>query len=499
MIAQAVVAAEPSVPATDGRLLSVGPGLGVKKIHSDVFGTVSYLEQRIVTNPAGVPKLLTSQSGVTNQFQVVDAATGKLEFAATIPGKVSSNFGYNPATGTVYFGRGDGHLASWKFGSTTVTDLGKATSIATGIYAITVTPNGKLWGGSYPQGLVWSYTPATKKFTESTRIDMDTDYVRALEVVGDTVYAGTGSVNPKMVTFPASNPSKRTVIALPDAGTSGFVSRITARGEKLFVVAEDSDNVQRSYVYNRRTAAWEGAFPGSSLNKNFTGTQKDTLVWGLQSGRITSINTATMVRTPLVDTGISSPRTIHTVGDRIFVSGVDGTANVTAEYSITAKALVRRYATQSKPGALAIQSLIAGSGGLLYFGGYQGNGLASLNPDTGARWRGVEDAGVNQIEHLIEYDKDSVFIGSYGSAVLYRYTPSQQHTGKDAFKLVANLRDECMQSRPFGWAAAAGKVIVGTVPEYWPGPGRTPTRQTPPPCSGCCGPRQRARTRLKPV
>lgn len=465
-LAQAAAPATAYAPAPAKTLRSIAAGAGVKKVHPEAFVTVAYLEQRIVTSPAGVPKLLTSQSGMSNQFQVLDVATGKPDFVATIPGKVCSNFAYDPATGTVYFGRGGGHLASWRFGTTTVADLGRVTPIATGVYAINIAPDGKIWGGSYPQGLVWTYTPETKSFTSQSQFDTDTDYVRGLALAGGTVYAGTASINPKMISFPVSDPTKRTVIALPDAGPSGFVSQITTRGEKLFVFAEDSKNITRGYVYNTRTKAWEGIFPGGSPTKYFTGAETDTAIWGIQSGKVISINTATMARTTLVTTGMSSPRAIHAVGDKVYVAGVDGTDNVIAEYSIASKSQVRRYAAQSVPGALSVQSLIAGSGGLLYLGGYQGNGLASLNPDTGARWQGPEDSGVNQIEHLFEYDEDSIFVGSYGSAKLYRYTPSLQSTGKDAFKLIANLRTECMQSRPFGWASAAGKVIVGTVPEY---------------------------------
>lgn len=465
-LAQAAAPATTYPAAPAKALRSIAPGAGVKEVHPEAFVTVAYLDQQIVTNPAGIPKLLTSQSGMTSQFQVLDVATGKPDFVATTPVKISSNLAYNPATGTVYFGRGDGHLMSWKFGDATLADLGRVTPIATGVYAINIAADGKIWGGSYPQGLIWTYAPATGVFTDFPRIDADTDYVRGLALAGTTVYAGTASINPKMISFPASDPTNRTVIALPDAGASGFVSQITARGEKLFVFAEDSKNVTRGYVYNLRTKAWEGIFPGGSPTKYFTGTETDTAIWGIQSGNIISINTTTMARTILAATGMSSPRSIHTIGDKLFVAGVDGTDNVITEFSISSKTQVKRCEAQSVPGALAVQSLIAGTGGLLYLGGYQGNGLASLNPDTGVRWQGPEDSGVNQIEHLFEYDADSIFIGSYGSAKLYRYTPSLKATGKGAFTLIANLRTECMQSRPFGWAAAAGKVIVGTVPEY---------------------------------
>jgi hypothetical protein len=308
--------------------------------------------------------LITTTSGANNQFQVLDAATGKLEFAATVPGKLSSNIAYNPANATVYVGRGDGHLASWTVGTTTVADLGRVTSIATGVYAVQIDQSGNVWGGSFPQGLIWTYKPATKTFTEQPRIDTDTSYVRGLAIISGIVYAGTGSINPKIIRFPTSNPAQKTIIDLPDAGATGFVSQITARGEKLIVFAEDSNNIQRCYVYNHRTASWEGQFPGSSPTKQFTGTEADTTTWGIQSGSITSINTTTLARTPLVAVGIASPRAIHVAGDKITVSGIDGEAAVIAEYSIAASQDATRRSIQAR--LLLIQSLISGAGAALH-------------------------------------------------------------------------------------------------------------------------------------
>jgi len=90
----------------------------------------------------------------------------------------------------------------------------------------------------------------------------------------------------------------------------------------------------------------------------------------------------------LLATGISNPRAIRVVGDSIYVAGSDNGEPVIAEYSTSLKALKRRYALQSRQSALTVQSLIAVSSGLLYVGGYQGDGIASVNPDTGERWQG---------------------------------------------------------------------------------------------------------------
>lgn len=459
----------PSAAAAAGGsgLRSIAPGAGVKKVYKDVFKASAFLDMLLVPDLKGVPKLVTATTGNTNQFQVFDAATGKREYASTTPdgSKIASDLAWDAATGTVYAGSGGGQLIAWSFSTRKLVPLGQVAPSASGVYGFDIDSSGRLWGGSYPDGIIWNYTPRTGKFASYPAVDAQTDYVKAIGIWKDTVFAGTGSRNPHLVSFPAGNPLKRTVIKLPDPGATGFVHRIIVRGDKLFVFAEDSSHATRCYVYNPVKSTWENPDGLKSASKAFSGKSGST-TWHAARSLIIKTDTATMKEDILCPSGMELTRSVLVSGDRVFAAGNKDGEPVVAEYSIKGKRESRRVRPDVLLGSLSVQSLIGSDHGLLYFGAYQGDGVASLNPDTDARWKSPDTLGISQIEHLMQYDSNRLYIGSYGSAKLYSFDRNRIGEGEAAFKLITTLRNPHMQSRPFGWAAAGGKVLAGTVPEY---------------------------------
>lgn len=457
-------AAPASGPGTP--LRTIAPGAGVKKVFRDVFKASTFLDMLLVNDPNRVPKLVAITSGGADQFQVFDAATGRREFVASTPGgeKITSTLAWDQATGTVYAGSGNTLLA-FSFAKRSLVSLGAVAPDATAVYGFDVDSTGRVWGGSYPDGIIWNYTPKTGKFVSLPALDAETDYVQAIGIWKDTVFAGTASVKPHMVSFPANNPGKQTVIKMPDSGPTGFVHRIFVRGDRMFVFAEDSANVSRCYIYNPAQSKWEGQYKLPSASRAFSD-RMDPVTWHTAQASLVKTDTATMTDTILCPTKISTARSVLVSGDRIFVAGTHEDKPVVAQYSISAAKETARVRPDVLIGALTVQSLIASDHGLLYYGGYLGDGLASLNPDTDARWKSGSAAGISQIEHLMQFNTNRLYIGSYGSAKLYSYDRDKMAPGDAAFTHITTLRKPYMQSRPFAWAAAGGKVLVGTVPEY---------------------------------
>ena len=473
-----LTAARPPLPAaaagipvntavSSSGLRAIAAGAGIKQVFKDVFKSASFLDMMLVPDPGGVPKLVTATTGNTNQFQVFDAQSGKREYASTTPEgvKIHSNLGWDPGARTVYVGSGGGQLLAWSFADRKLVSLGRVAPAATAVYGFDLDSAGQVWGGSYPGGIVWNYNPQTKKFASFPALDAASDYVRSIGIWKDTVFAGTGSVSPHLVSFPAGDPGRRTVIKLPDGGPTGFVFRIIPRGDKIFVFAEDKANVTRCYVYNPVKSSWEGLYALPSASRAFSAPD-GTTTWHTAKASLVKTDTATMMDTILCPTNIGSARAVLVSGDRIFVAGTQTGEPTVALYSIKAKKETGRIRPDVLLGSLGVQSLIASDHGLLYYGAYQGDGLASLDPATDTRWQSSDTAGISQIEHLMQYDRNRLYIGSYGSAKLYSFDRNRIDEGDAAFTHITTLRKPYMQSRPFAWAAAAGKVMVGTVPEY---------------------------------
>lgn len=446
------------------RLRGIAPGAGIKKIFTDVFQSSSYLDMLLITDPAGKPKLVIATAGDTNQFQICDAATGRQEFVATTPSgkKITSNIVWDPSKGALFTGCG-GELLTWSFTDPRLISLGKVAPQATFVQGLDIDSAGRVWGGSYPDGITWNHDRRTGRFVSFSAFDGVTDYVQAIGIWKDTVFAGTGSVAPHIVSFPQGSPEKRTVIAFPGAGSTGFVHRIHVRGDKLFVFGEDKQNITRCVVYDPLSGRWGKELEDASrAMADSTG----NTTWRIAQSSLIRTDTATMKDQVLCPVTMTTPRSILVIGDRIFVAGNHDGDPVTAEFSITSRKETRRVRPDVSKGSLGVQSLIGSDHGLLYFGAYQGKGLASLDPRTDIRWQSSGTEGISQIEHLMQYDTNRLYIGSYGSARLYSFDRNKISEGDSAFDLVATLRNPWMQSRPFAWTAAGGKVLAGTVPEY---------------------------------
>lgn len=452
-----------TITGSSTSLRTVAPGAGIKTVYKDVFKTSSFLDMLLFVD-AGVPKLVTATTGNTNQFQVFDASTGKREYVSSTPTgeKIAANLAWDPAARMVYAGSG-GQLLAWSPTTRKLISLGQTAPAATGIYGFDTDAAGRLWGGSYPDGIVWNYDPKSGKLSHFPPFDDRTDYVRALGIWKDVVFAGTGAQDPHLVSFPVGNPGQRTIIKLPDAGVTGFVHRVIVRGDKIFVFAEDSANATRCHIYNAASARWEGELKSAS---SAFSAPSGTATWHSARSLLIRTDTATMAELVLCPTNITFIRSIAVSGDRIFAAGQHAGEPVVVEYSIGAGRETRRVRPDALKGALNVQSLIGSDHGLLYLGAYQGDGLATLNPATDARWQSSSTAGVSQIENLIQYDTNRFYLGSYGSAKLYSFDRNRISAGDGAFTLITTLRKPHMQSRPFAWAAAGGKVLVGTVPEY---------------------------------
>lgn len=418
----------------------------------------------LVTDPAGVAKLVTATAGDTNQFQVFDAASGRQEFVSTTPSgdKITSNLAWDPAKGTLFAGCG-GELLTWSFTNRRLISLGRVAPEATFVQGLDIDSAGRVWGGSYPNGITWTCDPSTGRFISFSAFDDKTEYVRATGIWKTTVFAGTGSQAPHLVSFAQGSPEKRTVIPLPSAGQTGFVLRIIVRGDKLFVFAEDDKSETRCYIYDPLRGRWGNEL--QSASHAIAETTGNT-TWRVARSELTRTDTTTMTDRVLCPVNIATTRSVLVAGDKIFVAGNHRGEPVVAEYSIKGGAETRRVRPNVSKGSFGVQSLIGSDHGLLYFGGYQGKGLASLDPAKDARWYSSGTEGISQIEHLMQYDKNRLYIGSYGLAKLYSFDRRRVGDGDAAFNLIATLRKPYMQSRPFAWTAAGGKVLAGTVPEY---------------------------------
>ncbi|MDO2936003.1 hypothetical protein Q2T94_17015 [Paeniglutamicibacter sulfureus] len=440
------------------------PARGVVKTFNDVYVMTSISQVASISTRAGAPRLAIIMTAQSNQLQIIDPLGGVLEKVITLPQNlIARGLAWDPKTRTLYVGATNGRIYGYHYDEANLVVLGQVAPKAASLYGLTIDSTGRLWGGSYPGGVVWNYTPTTKKFAQLPRIDANSDYVRSLAITADdTVYVGTGTTVPKVVCFPAESPGKRTTLKLPMLPPVGFVNQITVNGDRVLI---NADKVKTQLVWNHRTKKITTAALEMAQRQSAGSPGTQTSFW-INNKVLYSTDATTGKDTPLGSLGVASPEHIWTGNDSVYILNRDGTEAVTHRFDLKTKKATIQSSTTLKGAGVAVHSLLAHTDGKLYVGGFQGQGIATLNPDNGAHWQSLDTVAPNQISGMVQWDAKKTFIGSYGSGDIISFATSRAAEGNSAFKLLERLRTKYGQSRPYGWARNKTHVFFGTVPEY---------------------------------
>ncbi|KAA0975320.1 hypothetical protein FQ154_14070 [Paeniglutamicibacter gangotriensis] len=442
--------------------LKAKPGL-IKKFN-DVFTMTSISRVSLLEGKDGSRRLAICMYGNSHQIQLIDPMSGSSEKVITLPHHlIARGMAWDSIGRTLYIGATNGHIFAYDYDSEKIVDIGPPTPSAGSLYGLTFDSTGRLWGGSYPRGIIWNYTPKTKKFVRLPRIDADMEYVYSLAITADDrVYAGTGTNSPKVVCFPAASPNKRTVLNLPDLPKTGFVSQITVSGDLVLIHAT---SVKTHLIWNHKTKKLTTAALPMDERISSGPRQTGPNFW-LNQGSLYSTDSTTGKDTKVGPLNVDSPEQIWVADGNVFVLSRTGAAATTHRFDLETKTSTVQSTTQLSPAGVEVRSLLAHSNGKIYIGGFLGQGIATLDPATNKRWQSPDNVAPNQISGMIQWDEGKIFIGSYGSADIIRFDTSRAVDGPNAFKLMERLGDKYDQSRAIGWAKNENRVFFGTVPDY---------------------------------
>jgi hypothetical protein len=462
-----------SLSGTDVALTTVGtePSVVLRRF-SNVFSSVPDPDAVFFRNKAGALKLAAGCHGLSAQVQLFDVATGKREMSSTpFPegGGGAGSVHYDPVSNSIM-----------AFGSTvkrvsltgTVTNGYAAAAGTTNVsFARAADSKNRIWCGNYPTGNATRFDPATGATTHTPQVHAGAQYVRSLAVdSNDNVYAGTGVQNPRIVTWHTDSPTELREIALPGAAAKGFVSRVTAHAGWLFVFFDGADGSLTFEAYDIAARAWKTLpwawAPAGRVSAGSPAGGDIYAVWNTVGvHKLMRINARTMTA-ELVCLVPDTPRalSVESSNGDTFVNLLCGEGDhyQYVRASVNEKKTVQTVTLAFAGSAFEVQTLLgAASGATMYMGAYLGDGIGSVDLVSRATWRSPTDTGIAQIEGMFQYDETSIYVGSYGGGRLFRFNPQT----KSVTPLI-ELGDKYLQSRPFAWARAGGRVIAGTVAEY---------------------------------
>ncbi|MGP9650346.1 hypothetical protein ACT3TP_07655 [Glutamicibacter sp. AOP38-B1-38] len=416
---------------------------------------------------SGLPWLAVSIVGPAHQLQIVDPRRTSPVHVVDVPNSHSGgiqSMKWHKASKTLYLATRNSLLV-WKPSSPSVTTVVGEVPNASTIYDLQIDSKGTVWGGTYPLGAAFNYTPKTRKVQVFARVAADTDYVRRVAIgANDVVWLGTGSRNPRLFRFSASSPKRTTEIALPEPKATGFISSLEAIGNRI-VVSVDTTSGQ--LLFNPETNSWDGTVERVwSGRKASAVTPKAKNFYSVSNGQLFATNISSWEDQLVGNISASAALSIYATESQIVVVSSNATGLQIEVVRLSSQSVQLVNTVALAKGEFVVQSLMAHSDGNVYVGGYMGAGITSINPDTGQRWTSPADQNViNQIEGMIEFNAGKTLVGSYGSADVVRINSAAKNKA-EGYLRIERLATNYEQSRIFAWAKNSKNVFFGTVPEY---------------------------------
>ncbi|MDJ0321729.1 PQQ-binding-like beta-propeller repeat protein [Pseudarthrobacter sp. PS3-L1] len=439
---------------------------------ADVFKSVPDPSASFFRSNDGALKIAAGCHGLSAQVQVFDAETGKLEVTATpFPegGGGAGNVSYEPRSNS-YFAFGS---TIKKVSSAGVVTSGFAAAPGTTnvSFARVVDSKNRVWCGNYPTGSATRYDPATGATVHTPQVHAGAQYVRSLAIdIKDNVYAGTGTQSPRIVTWHTDTPTKLTEIPLPGAATKGFVHSISAHCGWLFVSFDGADGVVVFKAYDLVAKAWKllpwAWSPAGRVSAGLGESGDIYAVWNtVGTHKLMRINSKTMAA-DLVCLVPDTPcaLSVEIINGAVSVNMLCGQGKdyKYIKVSVSSKAVNKATVITFAESPFKVQTLLPStSGSVVYVGAFMGDGIGSVDVSTRETWRSSTDTGIAQIEGMFQYDSSTIYVGSYGAGRLFKFNTQDRSVTK-----LIELGEKYLQSRPFAWASAGGRVVAGTVAEY---------------------------------
>ncbi|KLU09474.1 hypothetical protein ABL57_12150, partial [Kocuria sp. SM24M-10] len=474
VMASTALTARPAAAAVVlGQAVAMGPlrvGGIVAGRHQGMFRSFSLTSTTGVgsISVGGTRYLVSFNAGEgIDTVQIFHADTGQLYFRGSTPGPVEGNWVHD-GTGNLYFTSGRSLMVASITGRE-VRQFGTAAAGLTTLYDLQIDHRGRIWAGTFPDGVLLCLDPATgRELTRTPALGNGNTYARGLTLSPDrrTLWAATGTEDPDLFRIDVDAPGVVTRVGIPDRGTNYVIQRVLARGRKVFVWHRNKAGSSIVSVHDSVSGLWEAppvTFSGSSISPADGNGWIYVNSWG--NVRRIKVTEPTMRSELVGSVPIRTTASVDLVGSTVYLVTTETPTLAAARISTTGT-VSSTVSYQVVPVPLATQSMVIdGDTNTAYAGGYRGDGLCSTNLATGEFAHSASGAEIEQIEGMA-IDGRTLFVGSYPKAVVVTHSLTKGVQDPSAFATRAHLSDSHQQSRIFAWASAESHVAFGTVPEY---------------------------------
>ncbi|WP_116953047.1 PQQ-binding-like beta-propeller repeat protein [Jiangella endophytica] len=449
-------ASAPAEPVAD--LTEVGTPITNVAIDKVAYGTL----------PDGTPVIYTVLLGSgTTSLHVIDLRERRSIRSVRLDGAIGSRDLAVAPDGTLYIATfQQGRLYSYDYATNTLTDLGRPSSAVTYLYGLGIHPDGTVFFGGYPTGQLFAYDPDDGTFRDYGNLSPDSQYLRSAVVWGDAVYAGLGTQRARLVRVDIASGAV-TPIPLPAPYDAEHeVNQVTVRGDVAYVHLTASRTMLR---YDLRAQRWLAPLgPAGGLDVSPVAPMRKEVYFVGTNGRLNAFSTLTgRIRETGAFPSMFTSRGFAWID--LDEPGYPGESLVMTDYigrlwvhnPRTGESRVDQLEITGEP--VHIRALGVGPDGRIWAGGLGSGGLSWYDPATGGMAQ-VPRGTVGQTDEMLRVGSD-LYLGTYPAGTVLRYDPGAPFAWGGNPGPVANLSAQG-QDRPMALAWAAGRLVIGTVPNY---------------------------------
>ncbi|MBL1409273.1 ligand-binding sensor domain-containing protein [Sphingobacterium faecale] len=360
---------------------------------------------------------------------------------------------------------GNGQMYRYELGADKIISLGEALSGQKVIWDLVAGKNGKIYGGTYPDCLVFEYDPVTG-FREISNgaLQEKENYVRslALDEKNNILYGGVGS-HAGLIALDLKSGSKTQILTQQDMQHEfvydmEFVEGVKG-GDRLFGWINSANHLE-SFIYNVKAKKYEARLSSIEIKSLTRRTGKEQVLYASE-GKVYRLSFKDKIIAPI------AIAEIHGRGRAGYIDHKGNYKLLTSTHHLYTidpdnGNILEDTMLAIPKSPISIQTIFWGPDNRVWSAGYLAGQHGTFDPQTNQH----EDfPGLHQTEGMNNFG-DTLYFGIYTKALIYSYDVTKPWSANTSNpKFIGAVKD---QDRPFAVIPSKSNnmMLFGTVPAY---------------------------------
>ena len=418
---------------------------------------------QFIKDKQGQEYLFTVVRGNPARLLGYNLSTGNKIFESALTG-TDGSWDMTLSSDNILYATGNGKLYSYQLGDQAVKDLGHAMPHQKVIWDLHPAENGKIYGGTYPDAMIFSYHPQSgfEEVSKATTFPGE-NYVRSLvyNSKNKQIYAGTGS-NAKFIQLDPKTKASKSLVddnSLFKEFVYDMDIQYNIHNDDMIIAFINNNSGSQTIIYSIKKARIIAVLPPLDI-KSIARDPKSTCIYYTAQSKVYQLDLGKSTLVPELLTAISGSGKTGVWTDKDEYQVFTTSKHVYNINPLTKALQQQELAVPNSP--INIQTIFWGPDNKVWSAGYLAGQHGTYDPKTGQH---QEYAGLHQTEGMNNLG-DKLYFGIYTKAHIYAYDVTKPwNLSAENPKHIGQIKD---QDRPFAVITlpARKEVLFGTVPPY---------------------------------